>query len=101
MKRIFVRLPLRSLVKFLWIYVVRLGFLDGIPGLIFSFLMAEHEMNINIKRYEKCVMTRRLRMLNTPNPSNKGKVRCTGTSDEIDQGFGSDRNYGLASDDES
>ena len=75
MKRLFVRLPLRPLIKFSWIYLFRLGFLDGISGLIFSFLMAQHEVNISIKRYEKRAMTRRLKLLNQLNHPEEGKLR--------------------------
>ena len=40
--RLYLRFPLfgRALAYFLYRYVVRLGFLDGVPGLIFHFLQA-------------------------------------------------------------
>jgi glycosyltransferase involved in cell wall biosynthesis len=47
------RLPFRPLLRFLWMYVFRLGFLDGKPGLIFCTLMTMHEAVIGAKLYER------------------------------------------------
>lgn len=52
LKRLWVYLPGRPLLRFLWMYVFRLGFLDGRPGLIFCSLMSFHEAVINAKLYE-------------------------------------------------
>jgi glycosyltransferase involved in cell wall biosynthesis len=52
LKRLWVRLPFRPLLRFLWMYVLRLGFLDGRPGLIFCTLMSMHEAVISAKLYE-------------------------------------------------
>jgi glycosyltransferase involved in cell wall biosynthesis len=51
-KRLWVRLPARPILRFLWMYVARLGFLDGMPGLIFCSLMSMHEAVISAKLYE-------------------------------------------------
>jgi hypothetical protein len=51
-KRLWVRLPLRPLLRFCWMYLLRLGFLDGRPGLIFCTLMSMHEAVIAAKLYE-------------------------------------------------
>ncbi len=52
-KRLWARLPFRPLWRFLWMYLVRLGFLDGRPGLIFCMLMTMHEAVISAKLYEQ------------------------------------------------
>ncbi|MFZ4792507.1 MAG: glycosyltransferase family 2 protein [Blastocatellia bacterium] len=52
-KRLWVRLPFRPLLRFIWMYIVRRGFLDGRPGLIFCTLMTMHEAVIAAKIYEQ------------------------------------------------
>lgn len=51
------RLPFRPLLRFLWMYLFRLGFLDGKPGLIFCTLMTMHEAVIGAKLYERKIQT--------------------------------------------
>ena len=43
LKKIAWRLPMRPLVRFLYAYVLRLGFLDGKPGLYFCGLLAFYD----------------------------------------------------------
>ena len=43
LKKVYLRLPMRPLVRFLYAYVVRLGFLDGRPGLVFCTLLAFYD----------------------------------------------------------
>ncbi len=52
LKKLFLRLPFRPLIRFLYAYVARLGFLDGRPGLIFCLLLAYYDFLCNAKRYE-------------------------------------------------
>ena len=52
-KRLWVRFPARPLLRFIYMYVLRLGFLDGRPGLIFCTLMSMHEAVISAKLYEQ------------------------------------------------
>jgi len=52
-KRMWSRLPFRPFIRFLWMYFLRLGFLDGRPGLIFCTLMSMHEAVIAAKIYEQ------------------------------------------------
>ncbi|QQS44836.1 MAG: glycosyltransferase family 2 protein [Acidobacteriota bacterium] len=52
-KKVWARLPFRPLIRFLWMYVVKRGFLDGRPGLIFCTLMTMHEAVISAKLYEQ------------------------------------------------
>lgn len=58
-KRLWARLPFRPLVRFLLMYVVGRGFLDGRPGLIFCRLMSFHEAIIDAKLYELDLRARR------------------------------------------
>jgi len=52
-KRMWARLPFRSLLRFVWMYFIKFGFLDGRPGLIFCTLMTMHEAVISAKMYEE------------------------------------------------
>lgn len=58
MRRLWVHLPFRPLLRFFWMYVLRLGFLDGRPGLVFCTLMSFHEAVINAKLYERSLKRR-------------------------------------------
>jgi glycosyltransferase involved in cell wall biosynthesis len=52
LKQIWPRLPFRPAVRFIWMYLLRGGILDGRPGLIFCLLMSMHEVVIGAKLYE-------------------------------------------------
>ena len=52
LRRIWVRLPGRPLLRFLIWYLPRRGFLDGLPGFYFCVLMAYYELTISAKLYE-------------------------------------------------
>jgi glycosyltransferase involved in cell wall biosynthesis len=52
-KRMWARFPFRPALRFLWMYVIKRGFLDGRPGLIFCTLMTMHEAVISAKIYEQ------------------------------------------------
>jgi glycosyltransferase involved in cell wall biosynthesis len=54
-KRIWVRLPLRPLARFLLFYVARKGFLDGRQGFRYSVLMGYYEFMISTKLFENRV----------------------------------------------
>jgi glycosyltransferase involved in cell wall biosynthesis len=49
LRRLWVRLPGRPLLRFLTWYVARRGFLDGIEGFYFCLLMAYYELTISLK----------------------------------------------------
>ena len=53
LKKIYLRLPMRPVVRFLYSYVVRLGFLDGMPGLAFCTLLAFYDFLCWAKVYER------------------------------------------------
>lgn len=44
--------PLRPLARFLYMYLVRLGFLDGFPGLVYCLMVACYEMMTLLKVIE-------------------------------------------------
>ena len=46
------RIPLRPAVKFLWMYVLKLGFLDGRAGFTYCRLQAIYEYMIVVKMQE-------------------------------------------------
>jgi glycosyltransferase involved in cell wall biosynthesis len=52
LKGLFIRLPVRPLLRFLYMCVWKRGFLDGRPGLIFCMLKAIQEFHISCKIYE-------------------------------------------------
>lgn len=51
-KKLWTRLPFRPTIKFLWMYFVRLGFMDGRAGYYYSRLHSHYEFNIKVKMYE-------------------------------------------------
>jgi glycosyltransferase involved in cell wall biosynthesis len=53
LKRLAARLGFRPAARFFYTYVVRLGFLDGYPGLLFCLLRAAHEIHITVKIAER------------------------------------------------
>lgn len=55
LKKIYLRLPLRAVIRFIYAYVIRLGFLDGRPGLIFCGLLAFYDFLCAAKVYERRV----------------------------------------------
>ncbi len=55
--RIWFRVPMRPLVRFIWLYVMRRGFLDGRRGLLFCQLIAMYEFMIDVKLFERKLLT--------------------------------------------
>jgi glycosyltransferase involved in cell wall biosynthesis len=53
LKKLYLRLPCRPLIRFVYSYVFRLGFLDGMPGLIFCTLLAFYDFLAWAKVYER------------------------------------------------
>lgn len=53
LRKLAMRLPMRPVVRFLYAYVLRRGFLDGRPGLIFCSLLAFYDLLILANRYEQ------------------------------------------------
>jgi glycosyltransferase involved in cell wall biosynthesis len=53
LKKFYLRLPLRPVWRFLYAYVLRLGFLDGRSGLIFCGLLAFYDFLCAAKHFER------------------------------------------------
>lgn len=53
LKQIYLRLPMRPFVRFVYAYIFRLGFLDGMPGLVFCTLLAFYDFLAWAKVYER------------------------------------------------
>ncbi len=52
LKKIWVRTPFRPILRFIWMYFIRLGFLDGRAGFILCKLISLYESMLNAKLYE-------------------------------------------------
>jgi glycosyltransferase involved in cell wall biosynthesis len=52
LKQIWVRLPLKPLLRFVWVYFLQLGFLDGRAGYIYARLLSQYEYQIAVKLLE-------------------------------------------------
>ncbi len=48
-KNIFIRLPMRGTLRFIYMYLIRLGFLDGLPAFYYCQLYAMYERMISLK----------------------------------------------------
>jgi glycosyltransferase involved in cell wall biosynthesis len=72
LKRLAARFGFRPLARFLYLYLLRRGFLDGQPGLLFCLLRVSHEIQITAKLAEA-----RYHADPTPptRPSTRGKRR--------------------------
>jgi glycosyltransferase involved in cell wall biosynthesis len=56
LKKVYLRLPMRPLVRFFYSYVVRLGFLDGKPGLVFCTLLSFYDFLAWANVYERRIL---------------------------------------------
>ncbi|MEC4893884.1 MAG: glycosyltransferase family 2 protein [Oscillatoria sp. PMC 1051.18] len=52
LKKIWVRLPFKPILRFILFYFIRLGFLDGRAGYIYARLLSQYEYQIGVKLYE-------------------------------------------------
>jgi glycosyltransferase involved in cell wall biosynthesis len=53
LKEIYLRLPGKPFLMFVYLYLLRGGFLDGRQGYYFCALRAAHELNVEAKMYER------------------------------------------------
>jgi glycosyltransferase involved in cell wall biosynthesis len=60
LKKVYLRLPMRPLVRFIYAYVIRRGILDGMPGLVFCSLLAFYDFLCWAKVYERGLAEARL-----------------------------------------
>lgn len=61
LKKIWVKLPFRPFLRFILMYFIRLGFLDGKPGYIFCRLFSQYEFWVSIKIYESELKNRTIK----------------------------------------
>jgi glycosyltransferase involved in cell wall biosynthesis len=52
LKKIWVKLPFKPLLRFILFYIIRLGFLDGRAGYTYGRLLSQYEYQIGVKLYE-------------------------------------------------
>lgn len=52
LKKLWVQLPFKPLLRFILIYIIQRGFLDGKAGYIYARLMSQYEYQIGVKLYE-------------------------------------------------
>jgi glycosyltransferase involved in cell wall biosynthesis len=52
LKKIWVQLPFKPLLRFILVYFIRLGFLDGKAGYIYARLISQYEYQIGVKLFE-------------------------------------------------
>ena len=57
LKSLFIRMPMRPLIKFCFLFFFKLGFLDGYPGYVYCRLQAIYELLICLKVREMNVKT--------------------------------------------
>ncbi len=74
LKRIWVRLPFKPLLRFILCYVVRLGFLDGKPGYVYARLLSQYEYQIEVKLYELSKFGGQLNVATKPVNSSQAQV---------------------------
>lgn len=66
LKRIWVRLPFKPLLRFILFYFIQLGFLDGKAGYIYGRLLSQYEYQIGVKLYELRKFGGKLNAANKP-----------------------------------
>ncbi len=75
LKRLWVRLPFRPLLRFLYMYVLRAGFLDGSAGLHFCLLSSMQEYHIDLKMQERLRAAERVRCGSISQPQSAKTAR--------------------------
>ncbi|MEB3182127.1 MAG: glycosyltransferase family 2 protein [Nostocaceae cyanobacterium] len=67
LKKVWVHLPFKPLLRFILFYIIQRGFLDGRAGYIYARLMGQYEYQIGVKLYELRKFGGRLNTHPTPN----------------------------------
>lgn len=75
LKRLWVRLPFRPLLRFLYMYLFRAGFLDGRPGFIYALFKAVQEFHISAKLYENRLLQKK--QVRHTHSKHCSRQRCT------------------------
>lgn len=71
LKKIWVKLPFKPLLRFILFYFIRLGFLDGKAGYIYGRLLSQYEYQIGVKLYELRQFGGKLNVNANPSPKTK------------------------------
>ena len=77
LKKVYLRLPMRPLVRFFYAYVLRLGFLDGRPGLVFCSLLSFYDFLAWANVYERSLTvqdsgeSQGMPAISTPQPASR------------------------------
>lgn len=74
LKKIWVRLPFKPLLRFILFYFIQLGFLDGKVGYIYARLMSQYEYQIGVKLYELRKFGGKLNTANKPENNSPPKL---------------------------
>ena len=81
LKKVYLRLPMRPLVRFLYAYVARRGFLDGKPGLVFCSLLSFYDFLAWANVYERSLGDQGpLESLGKASPSRPPVARSPGST---------------------
>jgi glycosyltransferase involved in cell wall biosynthesis len=73
LKKLALRMPMRPAFRFVYAYFIRLGFLDGRPGLIFCGLLAFYDFLASANRYEQQLDRGRGDAVSAPNGASAAK----------------------------
>ena len=74
LKKVYLRLPMRPLIRFFYAYALRLGFLDGRPGLVFCALLGFYDFLAWANVYEARVKAKAQGPEAPPTPSRPGPL---------------------------
>ncbi len=80
LKKIWVRLPFKPLLRFILFYFIRLGFLDGKAGYIYGRLLSQYEYQIGVKLYELQKFGGKLNVVPTDSEVNSAKTAIAETA---------------------
>ncbi len=80
LKKIWVRLPFKPLLRFILFYLIRLGFLDGKAGYIYGRLLSQYEYQIGVKLYELQKFGGKLNVVSTTSEVNSAKTAIAETA---------------------
>jgi glycosyltransferase involved in cell wall biosynthesis len=68
LKKLWVHLPFKPLLRFMLFYIIQLGFLDGRAGYIYGRLLSQYEYQIGVKLYELRKLGGKLNIARKPTP---------------------------------
>jgi len=68
LKKLWVHLPFKPLLRFTLFYIIQLGFLDGRAGYIYGRLLSQYEYQIGVKLYELRKLGGKLNIARKPTP---------------------------------